>query len=302
MTSKVCTDTVIAGPTTARPCAGCKQMHNPYKMYFCAICHILYCNPACAVTHWPRHRARCVVDCDAVFIDDVAYALRCAQLTTCVSCATRGCSVGCPAPTIDPRIAALGLDPVVVTWPCWRGGRVTDRDALAAEIMQRIQANALEIASHRNRVDFELFPQLNSELYEQLTAGKVANDHKSLCRLWTACRIATWILFRKSTQEKPWVDIEPLLRNSLHTWCSIGRALTALSGARPAALTAPPGARPAALVPSLALAAQRRGERAAAMARAPRRAQWPAIATAPIADLHLAFQALQTVIDAHWAE
>jgi hypothetical protein len=252
-------------------------------MHFCAICHTLYCNPACAVTHWPRHRTQCVADRDAVFIADVMYALRAAQLTTCIHCHA-GCRKNCTSPAIDPRMTALGLDPAVVLWPCLQG---TEN---AADIVSSIQASALAAVKRRQQVDFKLFPVLNSELCQQLAAGRVAADHAALCRIWTACRIAVQILFQKLLREPAWAEIEELLLNSLRTWSSIGRALSAqvAQAARPIELTA-----------SGAAAARRERDRA----RAEQLLHCgTGIAWAPAGDLYLAFQALQFVIDANWAE
>ena len=252
-------------------------------MHFCAICHILYCTPACAVSHWPHHRTRCIAERDAVFIADVIYALRAAQLTTCIHCHA-GCRKNCIPPAIDPRLTALGLDPVVILWPCQQG---------AADVVSCIQASALAAVKQRQQTDFALFPVLNSEICRQLTTGKVTADAAALRRLWTACRIVTSLLFRKLLREPAWAEIEELLLNSLRSWCSIGRALSG-SLAPPA-----PPAQP--LTASCAAAARR--ERDRARAEQPRHlGRESGIAWAPVGDLYLAFQALQLIIDANWAK
>ena len=272
---------------THRQCAACGQQHNPYKMHFCAICHILYCTPACAVSHWPHHRTRCIAERDAVFVADVIYSLRAAQLTTCIHCHA-GCRRNCIPPAIDPRLTALGLDPVVILWPCRQGAEG------AADVLGSIQASALAAAKQRQQTDFTLFPVLNSEICQQLATGKVIADSAALCRLWTACRIAASLLFRKLLRDPAWAEIEELLLNSLRSWCSIGRALSG-------ALAPAPVVPAPALTASCAAAARLERDRARAEQRR-HLGREPGIAWAPAGDLYLAFQALQFIIDANWAE
>lgn len=198
---------------TARPCERCASPGVPYGMHACKECRALYCTPACAVADWRSggHRRTCTDGRNARFVADVAYSLRASHLTACVLC-----SCGGRKPNLDPRLRALGLEPVSVVHACAGAylcagvrecahpcvGECVGAISVAADQVPptlRAAAIASAIAAETDRraeCDAREFEALFDLLARAIRSGSINVDAKAVQRFWKVCRILFKSLIR----------------------------------------------------------------------------------------------------------
>jgi len=201
---------------TARPCERCASPGVPYGMHACKECRALYCTPACAVADWRSggHRRTCTDGRNARFVADVVYSLRASHLTACVLC-----SCGGRKPNLDPRLRALGLEPVSVVHACAGAylcagvrecahpcvGECVGAISVAADQVPptlRAAAIASAIAAETDRraeCDVREFEALFDLLARAIRSGSINVDAKAVQRFWKVCRLLFKSLIRMPT-------------------------------------------------------------------------------------------------------
>ena len=213
---------------TARPCERCATPGVPYGMHACRECRALYCTPACAVAHWRGgHRRACAIGRDERFVADVAYGLRASHLTTCVVCTCGN------RPDFDPRLRALGLEPVSVAQPCL--GACDIMRAVAAKPTQTPCERASEIAAaivaeseRRADLDSSEFAALFNLLATAIRRGSIDVDAAAVERLWKVCRMLFKTLIRMPAdapagKRTPQSAIHSDLLVTLRKWADVGQ-------------------------------------------------------------------------------
>ena len=196
-------------PKTARLCERCATPGVPYGMHTCRECRALYCTPACAVADWRSggHRGSCAAAADAEhfiaerFVAAVAYGLRASHLTACVLC-----SCGGRKPNLDPRLRALGLEPVSVVQACAGTRAPTQACAGAISVAAdrapptaRAAAIAAAIAAETDRRaerDAREFEALFDQLSRAIRSGSINVDAAAVQRFWKVCRLLFKSLIR----------------------------------------------------------------------------------------------------------